>query len=68
MPAVRRFKSAEDVRKALAAYMRCIEAGTMDPNVGRCLIYGCATLTNIIREGELEKRIEALELQQRGEQ
>lgn len=61
MAAVRRFKTLEDTRKALAAYLRAIEAGTLDKDTGRTLIYGCNVMASIIRDGDIEKRLEALE-------
>ncbi len=61
MAAVRRFKTLEDTRKALAAYLRAIESGALDPNTGRVLIYGCNVVASIIRDGDLEARLEALE-------
>lgn len=67
MTAVRRFKTLEDCRKALAAFLRAIEKGTMDPTVGRTLIYGCNTLSTIIRDGDIEARLEALESATKGE-
>lgn len=67
MTAVRRFKTLEDTRKALAAFLRAIETGKMDPTVGRTLIYGCSQLASIIRDGDLEARLEALEAAQKGE-
>ena len=51
----------EDTRKALAAFLRAIEKGTMPPDVGRVLIYGCNTLASIIRDSDIEARLEALE-------
>lgn len=67
MAAVRRFKTLEDTRKALAAFLRAIEKGEMDPTVGRTLIYGCSQLASIIRDSDLEARLEALEAAQKGE-
>ena len=61
MAAVRRFKTLEDTRKALAAFLRAIESRTMTPEVGRVLIYGVNTLAGIIRDSEIERRLEALE-------
>jgi len=67
MAAVRRFKTLEDTRKALAAFLRAIETRKMDPTVGRTLIYGCSQLASIIRDSDLEARLEALEAAQKGE-
>lgn len=61
MAAVRRFKTLQDTRIALAAYLRAIEKGTLPVDVGRVLIYGCNTLASIIRDSEIEARLEALE-------
>ncbi len=64
MAAVRRFKTLEDTRKALAAFLRQIELGTIDEKKGRTLIYGCATLAGIQRDSQLEERLDALEAAQ----
>jgi len=64
--AVRRFKTLEDTRKALAAYLRAIEKGSMPPDIGRVLIYGVNIMATIIRDSDLEARLEALEVQQQG--
>lgn len=61
MAAVRRFKTLEDTRKALAAFLRAIEAGTLDKDKGRVLIYGCNTMAALIRDSDIEARLEALE-------
>lgn len=68
MAAVRRFKTLEDTRKALAAFLRAIETGKMDPTVGRTLIYGCSQLASIIRDSEIEARLEALENGTKGDE
>jgi hypothetical protein len=59
--AVRRFKTLEDTRKALASFLRAIEAGTLDKDTGRVLIYGCNTMAALIRDSDIEARLEALE-------
>lgn len=61
MPAVRRLRTVEDVKIALAGFIRAIEKGKLDHQTGRCLIYGCATLTSIMRDHDLEARLDALE-------
>ena len=61
MAAVRRFKTMDDTRKALAAYLRAIESGAMDKDRGRVLIYGCNTLASIIRDSDIERRLVVLE-------
>ena len=61
MAAVRRFKTMEDTRKALACYLRAIETGKMDPTKGRTLIYGVNVMATIIRDSDIEARLEALE-------
>ena len=61
MAAVRRFKSLGDTRMALACYLRAIEKGTLPVDVGRVLIYGCNVMASIIRDSEIESRLDALE-------
>lgn len=64
MVAIRRLKTAGNVRQALAWVFRQVEAGALDPNTARVLIYCSATLAAIIRDSDLEARIEALEATQ----
>lgn len=61
MPKARALKTSEDLRKALAHWLRQIEAGKLDTTKGRTLIYGAATLGQIIAVTDIEKRLEALE-------
>jgi len=61
MAAVRRYKTLEDTRKALAAFLRRIEAGTIDVQQGRALIYGCTSLAAIQRDSQIEARLDMLE-------
>ncbi|WP_243286038.1 hypothetical protein [Geothrix terrae] len=68
MAAVRRFKTLEDTRKALAAFLRAIEKGTLDKDKGRVLIYGCNTMASLIRDSEIEARLEALENGTKGDE
>lgn len=67
MAAVRRFKTLEDTRKALAAFLRQIETGALDEKRGRALIYGCATLAGIQRDSQIEERLDAIEAAGKGE-
>jgi hypothetical protein len=46
---------------ALACYLRAIEKGTLPVDVGRVLIYGCNVMASIIRDSEIESRLDALE-------
>lgn len=64
MVAIRRLKTAGNVRQALAWVFRQVEAGTMDPNTARVLIYCSATLATLIRDSDLEARVEVLEADQ----
>ncbi len=61
MPSVRRLKTAEDVRVALAKLYRDLESDAVDPKKGRALVYVLATLSNVIRDSDIERRLEALE-------
>lgn len=68
MAAVRRFKTLEDTRKALAAYLRAIEQGSMDKDTGRTLIYGCNVMASLIRDSDIEARLNRLEALESGGQ
>jgi hypothetical protein len=63
----RRLKSAEDVRRALAWIFRQVESGRMDDKKARVLIYASSSLAILIRDTDLEARLEALEAAQKGE-
>lgn len=64
MPQVRRFKTREDVRKAIAYVWRKVEGGELPPDIGRLLV-SCGTLLHaIVRDDKLEAleaRLKALE-------
>ena len=57
----RRLTTTKHVRTALADVVRTLEDGSLDPHRGRALIYGLATLAQIINGGLVEDRIGALE-------
>ena len=61
VPAIRRLKTSDNVRAALAAVYRKVENGDMDLGTARVLIYAAATLAAVMRDTELEARLEALE-------
>ena len=66
MPAVKRMKTSDDVRCALAGWLRKLEAGEIEPTMARTLIYGAATLAGIIKDQTLEtleERLTSLEAQ-----
>ena len=67
MPAIRRLKTADNVRAALAWVFRQVENDTIDPSKARVMIYACATMANIITSADLEARLEALEQQAKEE-
>lgn len=64
MAAVLRMKTAEDVRRALARLYRQLEKDEIDPPRARCMIYAAATLGSLIRDSDLEARLDALEAAQ----
>lgn len=61
MPAVRRLKTADNVRAALAWVFRQVEGGDMELDKARVLIYAAVSLGGILKATELEARISALE-------
>ena len=69
MPAVRRLKTQEDCRKALAQVYRQLEDETLDPARARVMIYCALSVSSVISGQPLEERIQKLEttvLQKRG--
>lgn len=65
-PRQRRIKLAtlRDVQREMARVYRDMRNGRLDPSDGTKLTYTLATLGKLIETGELERRVEALELQQ----
>lgn len=61
MPSVRRLKTAEDVRVALAKIYRGLESDQIEVGKGRALVYVLATLSSVIRDSDIERRLDALE-------
>lgn len=60
--AIRRpLKTQDDIRRALAHVYRELEADRVDPGKARVLIYCALSLSQVLGEHELEKRVEALE-------
>ncbi|GLH67313.1 hypothetical protein [Geothrix edaphica] len=59
--AVRSLKTQEDIRRALAHVYRELEADRVDPGKARVLIYCALSLSQVLGEHDLEKRVEALE-------
>jgi len=57
----RRLKSLADIRKFLAHILNEYENGQADETKVKTVAYACNILSSIIRDSELENRIEALE-------
>jgi hypothetical protein len=54
-------KSQEDIARALAHVYRELDADRVDPAKARVLIYCALSLSQVLGEHDLEKRVEALE-------
>ncbi len=57
----RSLNSQDDIRRALANVYRRLESDELDPQKGRVLIYCALSLSNVLRDSDLEARLEALE-------
>ena len=57
----RTLNSQADVRRALAKVYRDLEADRLDPGKARVMIYCALSLSQVLSEHDLEKRVEALE-------
>lgn len=64
MPAIRRLKSQEDCRRAIAWVFRQVEANAIDPPKGRVLIYAALSISSILTDHDFEARMKALEERQ----
>lgn len=61
MASERRLKTQEDCRRALAWVFREVEKDRMEPGKGRALTYVALSISGILAEHDLEKRIKDLE-------
>lgn len=61
MPSDRRFNNQEHCRQAIAWVFRELERDRMKPDKARVLIYAALSVSGILSEHDLEKRVEALE-------
>ena len=59
--AQRSLKTQGDIRRALAWVWREVEADRMPIPKGKALVYTALSLSQVMTEHDLEKRIEALE-------
>jgi len=57
----RQLKTPQDLRLFLASLIRRVESGEIEESKGRCLTYMTQVLMNVIRDSDIEKRIEELE-------
>ena len=62
----RRLKTLSDIRRYLAGLINRVEAGEVDPSVMSKLAYVSNVLAGIIKDSDIEKRIEQLERQVEG--
>jgi hypothetical protein len=58
---MRALETVQDVKSAVADYMRQLESGALAPDVGRVLIAGAGLMLQVIREYEFEGRLKELE-------
>lgn len=59
--AARQFKSQEDCRRAIAFIFREVESAKMPVDRGRCLIYAALSISGILSDNDLERRVTELE-------
>lgn len=60
-PRVRRLKTLDDVRRYLADVLHRLEAAQLDDAGAKTRAYIANTLCAIVKDADIEKRIEALE-------
>lgn len=58
---MRSLKTQDDIRRALAWVWREVEADRMEHRKAKVLIYGALSLSQVMSQHDLERRIEALE-------
>jgi hypothetical protein len=59
--ATRSLKTQDDIARALAHVYRELDADRVDPVKARALVYCALSLSQVLGEHDLEKRVEALE-------
>jgi glutamate/tyrosine decarboxylase-like PLP-dependent enzyme len=59
----KRLKSLTDLRRYLSAQIAALDAGLIDENRLRCVAYALSILASIVKDGDLERRVESLEKQ-----
>ncbi len=53
------------IKNKLAKVILAIEQGTIDEKTGRALIYGCATLADIIKGADIEAKVKRIEMREK---
>jgi cell division protein FtsB len=59
----KRLKTLSDLRRYLSAQINQLDQGTIDENRLRCVAYALSILASIVKDGDLERRVESLEKQ-----
>lgn len=57
----KRLKTLSDLRRFLAAQITALDKNEIDENRLRCVSYALGVLASIIKDGDLEQRLTALE-------
>lgn len=57
-----KLETATDIGNELARIYRLMKSGELDPNLGTKLTYVLSTLAKVRGDGDIERRIEALEM------
>lgn len=60
-PRRRRLRSLANLKGALAAVVRLLEAGELEPKRANAMVYALSTLAGLIETHDLERRIAQLE-------
>ena len=60
----KRLNKISDLRRFMAAQINALDSGLIDENRLRCLAYAVNILAGIIRDSDLEQRVEKLEAMQ----
>ena len=60
----KRLNKISDLRRFMAAQINALDSGVIDENRLRCLAYAVNVLAGIIRDSDLEQRVEKLEAMQ----
>ena len=56
-----RLKTSTDIMRVINRIIMAVEAGELNVKTGNCVLYGCSVASNVLRNIEMEQRLDTLE-------